>query len=90
MDGKEALTDPQNHRLARIAREKGLTCPDCGSSEPVPKAGDELKDLTDGGAEVPMRCEACEGASEMAVVLTPEEAEALGLHSLGGDSAEVP
>jgi hypothetical protein len=31
-----------------------------------------------------MRCEACEGSSEMALVLSPEEAEALGLHSLGG------
>jgi hypothetical protein len=90
VDREEALTDPQNHRLARIAREKGLTCPDCGSSEPVPRAGGELKDLTDGGLEVPMRCEACEEASEMAVVLSPEEAEALGLHSLGGDSAEEP
>ena len=90
MDRKESLTDPQNHRLARIAWEKGLTCPDCGSSEPVPREGGELKDLTDGGLEVPMRCEACEGASEMAVVLAPEEAEALGLHSLGGDSAEEP
>ena len=30
-----------------------------------------------------MRCEACEDASEMALVLSPEEAEALGLHSLG-------
>jgi len=37
-----------------------------------------------------MRCEACESASEMALVLSPEEAEALGLHSLGGDSAEAP
>jgi len=36
-----------------------------------------------------MRCEACEGASEMALVLSPEEAEALGLHSLGG-SPEAP
>jgi hypothetical protein len=76
------LTDPQ---LRRIAREKGLTCPDCGSSEPVPKKeGGELKDLPDGGLEVPIRCEACEGTSEMAVVLSPEEAEALGFHSLGG------
>jgi hypothetical protein len=90
VDRKESLTDPQNHRLARIAREKGLTCPDCGSSEPVPTEGGELQDLTDGGLEVPMRCEACEGASEMAVVLSPEEAEALGLHSLGQDSAEAP
>ena len=32
-----------------------------------------------------MRCEACEGTSEMALVLSPEEAEALGFHSLGGD-----
>jgi hypothetical protein len=31
-----------------------------------------------------MCCEACEGTSEMALVLSPEEAEALGLHSLGG------
>ena len=90
MDRKESLTDPQNHRLARIAREKGLTCPDCGSSEPVPTEGGELKDLTDGDLEVPMRCEGCEGASEMALVLSPEEAEALGLHSLREDSAEAP
>jgi hypothetical protein len=90
VDSKEALTDPQDHRLARIAREKGLICPDCGSSEPVPREGGELKDLTDGGLEVPMSCEACESASEMALVLSPEEAEALGLHSLGGDSAEAP
>ena len=90
MDRKEALSAPQDHRLALIAREKGLTCPDCGSSEPVPREGDELKDHPDGGLEVPIRCEACEGASEMAVVLSPEEAEALGLHSLGGDSAEAP
>jgi hypothetical protein len=34
--------------------------------------------------EVSVRCEACEGDSEMALVLSPEEAEALGLHSLGG------
>jgi len=90
LDSKEALTDPQDHRLARIAREKGLICPDCGSSEPVPREGGELKDLTDGALEVPMRCEACESASEVALVLSPEEAEALGLHSLGGDSAEAP
>jgi len=82
---KTPLTDQQDRRLRRIAREKGLTCPDCGASEPVPKKeGGELKDLSNGGAEVPMRCEACEGASEMALVLSPEEAEALGLHSLGG------
>ena len=36
-----------------------------------------------------MRCEACEGTSEMALVLSPEEAEALGFHSLGGDQ-EAP
>ena len=37
----------------------------------------------DGGAGVRRRCERCEEASEMALVLSPEEAEALGLHSLG-------
>jgi hypothetical protein len=56
----------------------------------VPKEEGELKDLTDGAWEVPMRCEVCEGASEMAVVLSPEEVEALGPHSLRGDSAEAP
>ena len=85
MDSKMPhTTDPQDRRLKRIAREKGFTCPDCGSSEPVPKEGGELKALPDGALEVPVRCEACEGASEMALVLSPEEAQALGFHSLGG------
>jgi hypothetical protein len=81
---KERLTGSEDRRLKRIAREKGFTCPECGASEPVPKEGGELKDLPGGALEVPVRCEACEGASEMALVLSPEEAEALGLHSLGG------
>ena len=89
MDSKVPHTDSQDRGLKRIAREKGLVCPDCGSSEPVPKEGGELKDLPDGALEVPVRCEACEGASEMALVLSPEEAEALGFHSLGG-SPEAP
>ena len=84
MARKERLTGSEDRRLKRIAREKGFTCPECGASEPVPKKGGELKDLPDGALEVPVRCEACEGASEMALVLSPEEAEALGLHSLGG------
>ena len=88
MSRKARLSDRQKRGAARIAREKGLRCPDCGSSESVPKEGRQLKDLPDGGAEVPMRCEACEGASEMALVLSPEEAEALGLHSLGGGRQE--
>jgi hypothetical protein len=89
VDSKPPHTDSQDRRLKRIAREKGLVCPDCGSSEPVPREGGELKDLPDGGLEVPVRCEACEGASEMALVLSPEEAQALGFHSLGGGQ-EVP
>jgi transcription elongation factor Elf1 len=89
VDNKAPHADSQDRRLKRIAREKGFTCPDCGSSEPVPKEGGELKDLADGALEVPVRCEACEGASEMALVLSPEEAQALGFHSLGGDQ-EVP
>jgi hypothetical protein len=84
VDSKSPHTDPHDRQLKRIARQKGFTCPDCGSSEPVPKEGGELKDLPDGGLEVPVRCEACEGASEMALVLSPEEAQALGFHSLGG------
>jgi hypothetical protein len=84
VDSKAPHTDSQERRLKRIAREKGLVCPDCGCSEPVPKEGGELKDLPNGTLEVPVRCEACEGASEMALVLSPEEAQALGFHSLGG------
>ena len=89
MDSKAPHTDSQDRRLKRIAREKGLVCPDCGSSEPVPKEGGDLKDLPDGSLELPVRCEACEGASEMALVLSPEEAQALGFHSLGG-APEAP
>ena len=82
MAWKEWLAHRRNRRLARIAREKGLACPDCGSSDPVPEEGG-IGARPDGGAHVRMCCEACEGASEMALVLSPEEAEALGLHSLG-------
>jgi hypothetical protein len=78
---KTWLSDQQKRRARQLAREKDLTCPDCGGSEPVPN--DEVRAHPDGGADVLMRCEKCEGASEMALVLTPEEAEALGLHSLG-------
>ena len=85
MDSKAPHTDPQDRQLKCIAQQKGFTCPDCGSSEPVPKEGGQLKDLPDGGLEVPVRCEACEGASEMALILSPEESQALGFHSLGGD-----
>jgi hypothetical protein len=85
VDSEAPHTDPQDCQLKRIARQKGFVCPECGSSEPVPKEGGELKDLPNGALEVPVRCEACEGTSEMALVLSPEEAQALGLHSLGGE-----
>ena len=81
MSREAGLSNQQKRRVTRIAREKGLTCPDCGGSEPVPN--DEVVAHPDGGANVSMRCEKCEGASEMALVLSPEEAKALGLHSLG-------
>ena len=84
MARKVRLTDSQDRRLRRSARNKGLACSDCGTSEPVLKKEEEIRDYPDGGAEVTMRCEACQGSSEMALVLSPEEAEALGLHSLGG------
>ena len=63
-----------------MAREKGLTCPDCGSSEPVPE--DEARAHPGGGADIAMRCLNCESASEVTLVLSPEEAKALGLHAL--------
>ena len=80
MTGETRLSDIQKRSAARIAHEKGLTCPDCGSSEPVPK--DEVRAHMGGGANVAMRCEDCENATEMTLVLSPEEAKALGLHAL--------
>jgi hypothetical protein len=77
------LSDQQKRRAARIAREKGLTCPDCGSSEPVPE--DKARTHPGGGADIAIRCVDCESASEMTLVLSPEEAKALGLdHALRG------
>ena len=72
-----------------MAREKGLTCPDCGSSDPVPRDDEALARCPDGGANVAMDCQSCEGASEMTLVLSPEEAKALGLHALR-DRPEAP
>jgi hypothetical protein len=74
------LSDQQKRRAARIAREKGLTCPACGSSEPAPE--DEARAHPGGGADIAMRCVNCESASEVTLVLSPEEAKALGLHAL--------
>ena len=87
MAGREGLSDEQRRRAARIAREKNLTCPDCGSSEPVPE--DEARAHPGGGADITMRCLNCESASEFALVLSPEEAKALGLHALR-DRPEAP
>jgi hypothetical protein len=82
------FSDQQKRRAARIAREKGLTCPDCGGSpEPVPENGARVH--PGGGADITMRCLNCESASEMALVLSPEEAKALGLHALR-DRPEAP
>jgi hypothetical protein len=57
-----------------------LHAPACGSSEPVPK--DQAWAHPGGGADLAMRCEDCENATEMTLVLSPEEAKALGLHAL--------
>ncbi len=78
--GNTPLSDLQKRRAAQIARDRGLTCPDCGSSEPVPK--DVVRAHADGGAGIGMRCVDCESATEMTLVLSPEEAKALGLHAL--------
>jgi hypothetical protein len=81
------LSDQQKSLAAWIAQEKGLSCPDCGSSEPVPEG--EVQTHLDGGADIAMRCVKCESASEVALVLSPEEAKALGLHALR-DHPEAP
>ena len=80
---KAWLSDRHKRRATRLAREKGFSCPECGSSEPVPN--DEVEAHQDGSVDVLMRCEEkeCTNALEMALVLSPEEAKALGLHSLG-------
>ncbi len=87
MASRTWLSDQQKRRAARIAREKGLSCPDCGSSEPVPEG--EARTHPDGGADIAMRCVNCESASEVTLVLSPEEAKALGLHALR-DRPEAP
>jgi hypothetical protein len=75
------FSDQQKRRVARIAREKGLTCRACGGSpEPVPE--NEAQVHPGGGADIAMRCLTCESASEVTLVLSPEEAKALGLHAL--------
>jgi hypothetical protein len=81
------LSTQQKRRAAGIAQEKGLTCPDCSSSEPVPQS--EAQSHLDGGADIAMRCINCESVSEVTLVLTPEEAETLDLHALQ-DHPEAP
>ena len=88
MASRGLLSDRQKRRAARIAREKGLSCPDCGSSEPVPE--DEARWHPGGGADIAMRCVDCERASEVTLVLSPEEAKALGLGHALGDRPEPP
>ena len=76
-----SLSGEQKRRAAQLAQEKDLSCPDCSSSEPVP--ADDVRVRPGGGAEIAMRCEDCESASETTLVLSPEEARALGLgHAL--------
>jgi hypothetical protein len=43
-----------------------------------------------GGADITMQCVKCESASEMTLVLSPEEAKALGLGHALQDDSEVP
>ena len=88
MARKAWLSDRHKRRATQIAREKGLSCPDCGSSEPVPE--DEVKVHSGGGADIAMRCVNCESASEVTLVLSPEEAKALGLGHALRDRSETP
>ena len=86
---KMSLSGQQKRYAARLAQQKGLSCPECGSSEPVPR--DEFRVHPDGGAEIAMRCEDCVKTPEIALVLSPEEAQALGLgHALRQRPEETP
>ena len=87
MARKAWLSERHKRRATQIAREKGLSCPDCGSPKPVPE--DEVKVHSGGGADIAMRCVNCESASELTLFLCPEEAQALGLHALR-DRPEAP
>ncbi len=87
MDSRVGRSDQHNRCAAWTAREKGLTCPDCGSSDPVPES--EAREHLHGGADIAMRCVNCDSASEVTLVLSPEEAKALGLHALR-DRPESP
>ena len=87
MVSRPRLSDQQKRRAARITQEKGLSCPDCGSSEPVPEG--EAQTRLDGDAGIAMRCINCESASEVTLVLSFEEAETLGLRGLQ-DRPEAP
>ena len=75
-----SLSGEQRRHAAQIARDKDLTCPDCGSSEPAPEGSARVH--PSGAADILMRCVDCESASEITLVLSPEEARALGLHAL--------
>ncbi len=88
MANRVRLSDQQKRRAAEIVQEKGISCPDCGSSEPVP--GDMARTHPGGGVNIAMRCVNCESASEMTLVLSPEEAKALGLGQALQDDSEVP
>ena len=83
-----SLSGEQKSYAVRLAQEKDLSCPDCGSSEPVPE--DEARTRPGGGADILMRCVDCESASEVTLVLSPEEAKALGLGHALGDRPETP
>ena len=84
MVSKARLSEEQRPWVERTARDKGLTCPDCGSSEPVAQ-GEVRAPRPDGVRRIAMGCESCESVSEMTLVLSPEEAKALGLHALRND-----
>jgi hypothetical protein len=88
MASRAWLSEQQKDRATQIARKKDLSCPDCGSSEPVPE--DEARMHPGGGADIAMRCVNCERASEVTLVLSPEEANALGLGHALRDRPEVP
>jgi hypothetical protein len=75
-----AKVEPRKTPRGTDRAGEGLTCPNCGSSEPVPE--DEARAHLGGGADIAMRCVNCESTSELTLVLSPEETKALGLHAL--------
>ena len=87
IDNADDLVTEQRDRAVRIARERSLTCPDCGFSEPVPE--DQTRTHLGGGAhQVLEPAEPLPMEEYLGVALSQQGAEAhLGLFCIFGTTS---